>query len=124
MMARRSVEARAVPTRKEFRLGDEEREDLSETATVATLEIAPAHGAEGWRLTITVEDELGPQPRGRLGEREIDVAAFYEAFLRHDRGAAIAVAEVEGEEGEAHLTRLLEDVETNRHGPSRAGKAG
>ena len=38
---------REIPTRKEFHLGDEEREDLSEVATVATLEIAPRHTNEG-----------------------------------------------------------------------------
>ncbi len=123
--ARREVETRALPTRKELRLGDEERDDLSETATIATLEIAPAQATEGWRLKITVEDELGPQPLGRSAagqEREMDVAAFYDSFLRQDRGLAVAAADVEGPEGEAHLARLLEDIETNRHGASRAGK--
>ncbi|MBL8585157.1 MAG: hypothetical protein JNM23_00350, partial [Bradyrhizobiaceae bacterium] len=58
LVARRSVEPRELPAKSEFRLGDEEREDLSEIATFATLEIAPVHAGDGWRLTVTVEDEL------------------------------------------------------------------
>ena len=38
--ARRVTEVREIAVRSEFRLGDEEREDLSEVATIATLEIA------------------------------------------------------------------------------------
>ena len=59
--ARRAIETRELPTRKEFRLGEEERDDLSEIATVGTLQIAPAHAAEGWLVTIVVEDEFGPR---------------------------------------------------------------
>ena len=55
IVARRTAEERQIPTRAEFHLGDEEREDLSEIATVATLEIAPAHPSDGWQMTITVE---------------------------------------------------------------------
>ncbi len=120
--ARRAIEPRALPTRKELRLGDEERDDLSESVTTGTLEIAPAHAAEGWRLTITVEDELGPRRLGKSGaaqEREIDIDAFYASFIRQGRGVAGAVAEVEDAESEQRLIRLLEDMETNRHGASR-----
>jgi hypothetical protein len=61
IVARRTTEERQIPARAEFHLGDEEREDLSEIATVATLEIAPAHPSDGWLMTITVEDEIGPR---------------------------------------------------------------
>ena len=59
--ATRTTEVREIPERREYHLGDEEREDLSEVATLATLEIAPAHAGEGWLLTVTVEDEIGPR---------------------------------------------------------------
>ena len=62
--ARRTTEVREIPARREFHLGDEEREDLSEVATIATLEIAPAHASDGWLLTVTVEDEIGPRVSG------------------------------------------------------------
>ncbi|MGA8650680.1 MAG: hypothetical protein WB677_08660 [Xanthobacteraceae bacterium] len=62
--ARRATEVREIPQRREFHLGDEEREDLSEVATIATLEIAPAHPGDGWLMTVTVEDEIGPRVSG------------------------------------------------------------
>ena len=64
-IARRVTEVRAIAARREYHLGDEEREDLTEVATVATLEITPAHERDGWRLTVTVEDEIGPREVGR-----------------------------------------------------------
>jgi hypothetical protein len=59
--ARRSRQVREIPARQELHLGDEEREDLNEIATIATLEVAPAHPADGWLLRIVVEDEVGPR---------------------------------------------------------------
>jgi hypothetical protein len=49
--ARRRQEAREIPVRAETHLGDEEREDLTEIATIATLEIAPVHAGDGWLLS-------------------------------------------------------------------------
>jgi hypothetical protein len=59
--ASRTTEVRDIPLRKELRLGDEEREDLTEVATVATREIEPYHSEEGWKLTIVAEDEAAPR---------------------------------------------------------------
>ncbi len=123
--ARSSVETRALPQRKELRLGDEERDDLSEVAAVGTLEIGPANMADGWLLTITVEDEFGPRffdaSTVAGPEREIGVAAFYDSFLRPGRGITTAVAKVRGPESKQRLSRLLKDIETDRHGSSRSG---
>jgi hypothetical protein len=117
--ARRSREVRDLPVRGEFHLGDEEREDLSEIATVATLEITPIHASEGWLLRIVVEDEIGPRiSAGEIttdGERQIDLGTFYDEFIRPGRGTANIMAEVESPEGRAHLTRLLGAIEKNRH---------
>jgi hypothetical protein len=117
-----SREVREIPIRRETRLGDEEREDLSEVATVATLEIAPVHAHDGWLLSVVVEDEAGPRANGTAsaGEQQIDVGAFYKEFIRPGRGTANVIAEVEGEEGRAHITRLLDAIESNRHAPTRA----
>jgi len=119
IIGRRAIEVREIPARKELRLGDEEREDLREIATIATLEIAPFHSHEGWRLTIVVEDEAGPQmPERRAaigGEEEIDLGAFYKEFVRPGRGNANVTAEVEDSAAKARLTRLLHSIETNRH---------
>jgi hypothetical protein len=59
--ASRRQEAREIPLRAETHLGDQEREDLTEIATIATLEIAPVHASDGWLLSVVVEDEVGPR---------------------------------------------------------------
>jgi hypothetical protein len=75
--ARRATEVREIPNRKEIHLGDQEREDMSEVATIATLEIAPFHSSDDWRLIVVVEDEAGPRVPDRSaaadGEEEIDL---------------------------------------------------
>jgi hypothetical protein len=120
-LAWRSVEQRKIPVRREFHLGDEEREDLSEVATIATLEIAPVHANDGWLLTVTVEDEAGPRiPEWGAaveGEQKIDLGTFYREFIRPGRGMASVVAGVEGPEAEAHMANLLSMIETNCREP-------
>ena len=117
--ARRATEVRDIPARREYHLGDEEREDLSEVATLATLEIAPAHAGEGWLLTVTVEDEIGPRVSGEgtatEAEQQIDIGTFYSTFIRPARGTASVTAEVEGPSARANVTRLVDDVERDRH---------
>jgi hypothetical protein len=116
--ARRTREVRKLPDGGKTHLGDEEREDLSEIATIATLDIAPAHASDGWSLSVVVEDEVGPHSLGpgSVGEEEqIDVGAFYSAFIRPDRGIATVSADVEDAAARARLTQLLNLIETNRH---------
>jgi hypothetical protein len=117
--ARRMTEAREIPARSEYRLGDEEREDLSEVPTLATLEIAPAHARAGWVLTVTVEDEIGPRVSGARPaaetEQQIDIGTFYNMFIRPDRGTANVVAEADGPSARANVIRLLDAIERNRH---------
>lgn len=124
IIVRRVTEVREIPVRQELHLGDEEREDLQEIATIATVEIAPFHAHEGWRLTIVVEDEAGPQmPARRMaigGEEQIDLNTFYKEFIRPGRGDANVTAEVEDPAARARLTRLLNSIETNRHGGGKA----
>lgn len=125
--ARRSVEQRWIPFGAESRLGDEEREDLSEIATVATLEIAPLHASEGWLLTVEVEDELGPrvvEEESIEDDKEIDLDTFYKDFIRPGRGNASATAEVNGPEAEQRLASLLATIEKDRHGPGGARRTG
>jgi hypothetical protein len=125
--ARREVEVRDIPARRELHLGDEERKDLSEVDTVATLEIAPAHTGEGWLLTVEVEDEAGPRlpEKSELVETEeqIDLRTFYDEFIRPERGVANVFAEVADDAAQARLTQLLASIETDRHGPDKAGSA-
>lgn len=122
-IARRLTEVREIPGRREFHLGDEEREDLSEVATVATLEIAPAHKRDGWLLTVTVEDEIGPRAAGDgaeiEAEQQIDLGTFYNEFIRPGRGIANVVAEADSPSGRLNVTRLLETIERNQHAVKR-----
>jgi hypothetical protein len=117
--ARRSREMREIPLRQEAHLGDEERQDLTEIDTIATLEIAPTHASEGWRLNVLVEDEAGPRTSeaSESGETEqrIDLGTFYKEFIRPGRGIANIIAEVESESAKAHVSRLVSAIETNRH---------
>ena len=117
--ARRSTETRQIPFRKEIHLGDEEREDLSEIATIASLDVSPIPASDGWLLSIVVEDESGP--RISLGgttaeaEQQIDLGTFYNEYIRPGRGTANVVVEVEGPAARARVTRLLDAIEKNRH---------
>jgi hypothetical protein len=117
--ARRVTAAREIPMRSEYHLGDEERADLSEMATIATLEIAPAHEHDRWLLTVTVEDEIGPRVSTdgaeAESEQQIDLGTFYSNFIRPQRGIANVVAEVESPSAKLHVFRLLEAIERNRH---------
>ena len=126
--ATRTTEVREIPERREYHLGDEEREDLSEVATLATLEIAPAHAGEGWLLTVTVEDEIGPRVSGDGAatgtEQRIDIGTFYSAFIRPGRGTANVIAQVDSPSARTSVNRLINTIERNQHaverGPSRA----
>ena len=123
--ARRSREVREIPLRQEAHLGDQEREELTEVDTVATLEIAPMHAGEGWRLSVVVEDEAGPRLSGGNAvetEQQIDLGTFYNEFIRPSRGIANVIAEVENEAARQHVTRLVGTIETNRHASGAAGR--
>jgi hypothetical protein len=117
--ARRKSEVREIPVKRESHLGDTEREDLSEVATIATLDIAPTHAADGWLVTVTVEDELGPrlvdEGLSPGGEQTIDLGTFYNEYIRRGRGSATVSAEVESPAARARLDRLIKAIETNRH---------
>ncbi len=121
--ATRRVELRELPIGKEIHFGDEERQDLSEIATIATLEIAPRHASEGWLLRVIVADEAGPRipDAGATNGREqgIDLGTFQKEFIRPGRGIADVIAEVDGPAAKARVTRLLNAIVRNRHRPSR-----
>jgi len=120
--AMRSREVQEIPVRRELHLGDEEREDLSEIETVATLEIAPAQTMDGWVLRIIVEDEIGPrisEGQTSVAEQQIDLGTFYHQFIRPGRGTAIAVGEFDGAAAKLHLTRVLEAIEKNLHAAAK-----
>jgi hypothetical protein len=118
-IARCTAEVREIPTRRELHLGDQEREELTEIATIGILEIAPLEASKGWLLTVLIEDEAGPRVPDDIavpeGEEEIDVDAFYDEFIRPGRGNAYVVAEVENAAAKGRVTRLLNQIEKNLH---------
>jgi hypothetical protein len=125
LMARRHRGLKEISD-KEGHLGNDDREDLTEIETIATLEIAPAHASEGWLLSVVVEDELGPRLSNGGGdetsEQVIDLGTFDKEFMRPGRGTASVVAETRDSAAKEHVTRLIEAIETNRH-TSRASKS-
>jgi hypothetical protein len=123
-IARRAKEVREMPAGKELRLGDAECDDLSEVASVASVQIAPIFPNKDWRLTITVEDEIGPPipdegAEAEAEEEEIDIAAFYEEFIRSGWGNATVIAEAESPAAKARMMRLLGDIERDHHAQHR-----
>ena len=111
---RRGVEVSNIPERAE--VGDDEREDLGEATTTATLDVTPVHRGDGWALTITVEDDTGPRPSGaEATEQQIDIGTFYHQFIRRGRGVTTVTAEVDGAPAERHLKELLDTILVNRH---------
>ena len=92
---------------------------MTEVATTATLEIAPAHKRNGWILTVTVEDEIGPRVfpggTGTEGEQQIDLGTFYNEFIRPGRGIANVVAEFDSPAAKLEVTHLLGSIERNEH---------
>jgi hypothetical protein len=117
--ARQAVEVRDIPPRADLHLGDEEREDLSEVATIATLDVTPVRAGDGWALKITVEDEAGPRVPDRAvavaSEQRIDLGTFYQQFIRSGRGTATVTAEVQDAAAEGHLKQLLDTILVDRH---------
>jgi hypothetical protein len=117
--ARRVTETRQIQDWPEIRLGDEEREDLRDKATIAVLDVSPRHADEGWRMTISVEDEVRPSDSDESEEEEepIDLDTFYLDYIRAGRGTVGIIAEIDGRDGEGHLRYLLKSIETNAHAP-------
>jgi hypothetical protein len=85
------------------------------------LEIAPAHPSDGWLMTITVEDEIGPRGPGRgtmvEDDQQIDLETFNSQFIRPERGTATVVAQADDPAAEARISSLLASIENDRHGP-------
>lgn len=52
-------------------------------------------------------------------EEKIDIAAFYDEFIRSGRGNATVIAEAERPAAKARMTRLLGDIERDHHAQHR-----
>jgi hypothetical protein len=119
--ATRRAEGQELPAAKEIHFGDEERRDLSEVTTIATLEIAPREAKNGWLLRVIVADEAGPRvpDAGATNGREqgIDLGSFQKEFIRPGRGIVDVIAEVDNPAAKARVTRLINAIMRNSHRP-------
>ena len=101
------------------RLGDEEREEVSEISEVGLLEVMPRQKPHIWTLRVRVEDDIGPRlPEDEPvpeTEEELDLPTFYEEFIKADRGIAEVSVEVDSPAAKASFNRVLEAILTDRH---------
>jgi hypothetical protein len=117
--ATRSYQRSTLGAGEDSRLGEAEREDLSEITEVGLLEVTPREKPSGWTLRVRVEDDIGPglpeEEPVPAGDEEIDLATFYEEFIAADRGLAEVSAEAEGTDAKASLVRVLDAILKDRH---------
>jgi hypothetical protein len=101
------------------RLGDEEREEVSEISEVGVLEVMPRQKPHIWTLRIRVEDDIGPRlPEDEPvpeTEEELDLPTFYEEFIKADRGVAEVSLDAESPAAKAKATRVLNAILTDQH---------
>jgi len=118
--ATRSYRTGQLSSEERGSLDDGEEEALSETCEVGILEVRPRHEPHRWVLRIRVEDDIGPRvPEDESvseAEEEIDLGAFYEEFIKANRGTAEASAEVASAADKAGIARLLEAIIRDTHG--------
>jgi hypothetical protein len=121
--ATRSYRTGELSNEERASLDDGEEEGLSETREVGILEVRPRHDPHRWVLRIRVEDDIGPRiPEDESvseGEEEIDLSAFYEEFIKGNRGTAEATAEVDSAADKASIDRLLGAMIRDIHGHAK-----
>jgi hypothetical protein len=101
----------------------EDAADLNDVLAIATLEVRPANGKNGWLLRIRVEDRIGPRlPEDEdapAGEEEIDLQTFEADFIKPDPDAGEVSLEAENAHAKASFTRLFNHMLRNEHGAKR-----
>jgi hypothetical protein len=118
--ATRSYQTGELSSEDQGSLDDGEEAGLSETCEVGILEVRPRHEPHRWVLRIRVEDDIGPRvPEDEPvseEEEEIDLGAFYEEFIKGNRGTAEAIAEVDSAADKASIDRLFGAMIRDIHG--------
>lgn len=114
--ATRAYVSEAVPAGTK-RLGDAERQDLSDVVEVGTLE-ASQPGA-GWTLRVRIEEPLGDrlpedEPAPEEAE-ELDLAAFQQEFFRPERGTAFVELDAEDDAALQRFHGLVNAMRSDRH---------
>ena len=74
--------------------------------------------------SLSVDDSAGSEKGGGSAggeaEQQIDLGTFYKEFIRPGRGNATVTAEVADPAAKEHLARVIQAIETNRHGAGQA----
>lgn len=121
--ATRSYRTGQLSSEERGSLDDGEEEALSETCEVGILEVRPRQEPHRWVLRIRVEDDIGPRVSedepGAEEEEEIDLGAFYEEFIKTNRGTAEATAEVDSAAAKASISRVLGAMLKDIHGHAK-----
>jgi len=117
--ATRSFEPGELTGGASRRLGEEEREEVSEISEVGLLEVMPRQKPHIWTLRVRIEDDIGPRmPEDEPvpeTEEELDLPTFYEEFIKAERGLAEVSVEVDSPAAKASFNRVLEAILTDRH---------
>jgi hypothetical protein len=99
-------------------LGPED--DTSSLITVGVLEITPVDSVDGWTLSVSIEDVVGPHvPEDDSVSgypEEIDLDDFQEQFANSDSGTETVTLSAETDEAKRHFDRLFADLVRDRHG--------
>ncbi len=111
--ARCTREFVSEPTDGPVAAGDEYG-DLSATLTIGVIELAPAGGQVGWRLTLRLEDPLGahlpedgPVPDG---PEPVSLTDFAAAFAAADDMAATVMLEADSPEARRKAERIIAHI--------------
>lgn len=108
-----------VPRGDEAGFGTEEKEDLHIFTEIGSLEVSTTTGEDGWVLRLRVEDPLGPglpEDDDMLnGEEEIDLATFYNEFIKPERGTAFVSLEAENNRAKKRFEKILDLMRKNQH---------
>ena len=96
---------------------------MIEISEVGTLEVRPRCTPHSWVLRVRVEDDIGPRvPEDESvpeGEEDVDLVAFFEEFIKRNRGVAETMAEVGTPAAKASLRhKILPAILMDRHGPA------
>lgn len=125
--ATRSFEPGELTGGASQRLGEEEREEVSEISEIGLLEVMPRQKFHIWTLRVRVEDDIGPRlPEDEPApeaEEELDLPTFYEEFIKADRGVAEVSVELDSPAAKASFNRVLEAILTDRHQRGKAKPA-
>ena len=96
-----------------------EETDAASLVTVGTLEVKPVFVDEGWRLTVRVEDTVGPHTPEDSSvpdyPEEIDLDDFQAQFTASDNCTEFVTLRTDTETAKRRFDELFVDIVKDRH---------